>query len=71
LPSKILRHIHKKRFSVFLSRFLRMCNQSLQKEIIRATKFFLLKNSIWVSKAQNFALISNVLVHFLQLFQQI
>ncbi len=37
LPNKILRHIHKKRFSVFLSRFLRICNQSLQKVPKRAT----------------------------------
>jgi hypothetical protein len=31
LPIIILRHIHKKRYSVFLSRFLRICNQSVQK----------------------------------------
>ncbi len=40
LPNKILRHIHKKRFSVCLSRFLRICNQSLQKVPIRAKKNF-------------------------------
>ncbi len=50
LPSKILRHIHKKRFTVFLSRFLRICNQSLQKVIKRAKKKFLFKKSICVSK---------------------
>ncbi len=38
LPNKILRHIHKKRFSVFLSRFLRICSQSLQKVLIRKKK---------------------------------
>ncbi len=50
LPNKILRHIHKKRFSVFLSRFLRICNQSVQKVLVRAKKNFVSKNSIWVSK---------------------
>ncbi len=54
LPNKILRHIHKERFSVFLSRFLRICNQSLQKVLIRATKIFSLKNLIWVSKNAEF-----------------
>ncbi len=44
LPIKILRHIHKKRFSVFLSRFLRICNQSVQKVLIRAKTFFFLIN---------------------------
>jgi hypothetical protein len=47
LPNKILRHIQKKRFSVFLSRFLRICNQSVQKVLI-------FKNSIWVSKNAGF-----------------
>jgi len=42
------------RFSVFLSRFLRICNQSLQKVLIRSTNFFLLKNSIWVTKSAEF-----------------
>jgi len=40
LPNKILKHIHKKRFSVFLSRFLRICNQSLEKVLIRAKNIF-------------------------------
>jgi hypothetical protein len=34
----------------FLSRFLRICNQSFKKVLIRAKKKFFLKNSIWVSK---------------------
>ncbi len=54
LPNKILRHIHKKRFSVFLSRFLRICNQSVQKVLIRANIFILFKNSMWVSKNAEF-----------------
>ncbi len=54
LPNKILGHIHKKRFSVFLSRFLRICNQSVQQVLIRAKQCFLLKNSIWVSKNTEF-----------------
>jgi hypothetical protein len=54
LPNKILRHIHKKRFSVFFCRFLRICNQSVQKKLIRANTIFLLKNSIWVSKNAEF-----------------
>jgi hypothetical protein len=49
----MLRHINKKRFSVF-SRFLRICNHSLQKVQIRAKKIILLKNSIWVSKNAEF-----------------
>ena len=53
LPNKILRHIHKKRFCVFLSCFLPICNQSLQKVLVRAKKY-LLKNSIWVSKNAEF-----------------
>jgi hypothetical protein len=40
LPNKILRHIHKKRFSVLLSRFLRICKLSVQKVLKRAKKFF-------------------------------
>jgi hypothetical protein len=43
LPNKILRHIYKKRYLVFLSRFLRICNLSLQKVLIRAKTNFLLK----------------------------
>ncbi len=43
LPIKILRHIHKKRFSIFLNRFLRICNQSVQKVLIRVKKIFVLK----------------------------
>ncbi len=39
LPNKILRHIHKKRFSIFLSCFVRICKQSLQKVLIRAKIF--------------------------------
>ncbi len=54
LPNEILRHIHKKRFSVFLSCFLRICNQSLQKVLVRAKQDFSLKNSIWVSKNAEF-----------------
>ncbi len=64
LPNKILRHIHKKRFSVFLSQFVRICNQSLQKVRMRAKKIFS-KNSIWVKKTQNLTLISNPLKSFL------
>jgi hypothetical protein len=37
----------------FLSRFLRICNQSVQKVLIRAKKF-LLKNSLKVSKNAEF-----------------
>jgi hypothetical protein len=40
LPNKILRHIHKKRFSVFLGRFLRICNKSVQKVLKRAKKLY-------------------------------
>jgi hypothetical protein len=40
--------------SVFLSRFLPICNQSVQKVLIRATKKILLKNSRWVSKNAEF-----------------
>jgi hypothetical protein len=36
-----------------LSRFLRMCNQSLQKVQIRVKKIFVLKNSIWVPVSKN------------------
>ncbi len=54
LPIKILRHIHKKRYFVFLSRFLRICNQSVQKKLIRAKQIFILKNSMWVSKNAEF-----------------
>ncbi len=43
LPNKVLRHIHKKRFSVFLSRFLRVCNRSVQKVQIRAKRIFYYK----------------------------
>ncbi len=54
LPNKILRHIHKKRFSVFLSRFLRICNQSVQKKLKRTKKNFVLRTSIWGSKNTEF-----------------
>ncbi len=54
LYSQILRHLHKKWFSVFLSRFLRICNQSFKKVLIRAKKKFLAKNLIWVSKNTEF-----------------
>jgi len=50
LPNKILRHIHKKRFSVFLSRFLRDCNQSLQKVLIRAKNVFINKFNKGINK---------------------
>ena len=45
LPIKILRNIHKKRFSVFLSCFLRFCNQSVQKVLIKAKKNFYYKTA--------------------------
>jgi hypothetical protein len=35
-----------------LSRFLRICNQSVQKVLKRAKTNFLLQNSIWVSNAE-------------------
>ncbi len=54
LPNKILRHINKKKIFRFLSRFFRICNQSVQKVLKRATKKFSLKNSIWVSKNAEF-----------------
>ncbi len=47
-----------------MSQFLRICNQSVQKVVIRAKKNFLVKNSIWISKMQNFTLISNPLKKF-------
>jgi hypothetical protein len=50
LPIKILRHIHKKRFSVFLSRFLRICNQSVQKVPIREKNFFIKKFNMVIKK---------------------
>ena len=37
-----------------MSRFLRICNQSLQKVLIRAKKIFVIKNSIWVLKNAEF-----------------
>ncbi len=43
LPNQILRHIHKKRFSVFFSRFLRICNQSSQKVLMRAKFFYFIE----------------------------
>jgi hypothetical protein len=50
LPNKILRHIHKKRFSAFLSRFLRICNQIVQKVVIRAKKNFIKKFNMGIKK---------------------
>ncbi len=41
----ILKHIHKKTFSVFLSRFVRVWLQSLQKVLIRAKQLFSFRNS--------------------------
>ncbi len=40
LHNKILRYIHKKIFSIFLSRFLRICYQSLKKVLIWPKNFF-------------------------------
>jgi hypothetical protein len=45
LPNKILRHIHKK-ISVFLSRFLRICNQSIQKVLKSANNMCIKKRRI-------------------------
>jgi hypothetical protein len=53
LPNKILKYIHKKRFSIFLSCFLRIGNQSVQKVLKRAKKN-VSKNSVWVSKNAEF-----------------
>ena len=50
LLNKILRHIYKKTISVFLSRFLRICYQSLQKVLIRAKKFFIKKFNMGIKK---------------------
>ncbi len=58
LHIKILRHIIKKN-SAFLSRFLRICNQSVQKVLIRA-KIFYYKIQYWYQKPQSFTLISNL-----------
>ncbi len=61
LPNKILRHIHKKIFSVFLSRILRICNQSLQKVLIRAKKIFYQKIQYGYKRTQNFESVEKVL----------
>ncbi len=61
LHSLILRHIHKKRFSVFLSHFLRICGQSFKEVLIRAKKNFFSKIQYGYQKMQNFSLISNPL----------
>ncbi len=51
LPNQILRHIHKKRSFCFLSHFLRICNQSLQKVLKRANKkFFIQKFNMGIKK---------------------
>ncbi len=51
----------KKRFSVFLSRLVCICIQSLEKMLRRAKKFFLQKFNMVIKKTQNFRLISNAL----------
>ncbi len=61
LHSKILRNIHNKRFSVFLNRFLRICNQSLKKVLIWPEKKLVWKIQKRCQKTQNFTLISNPL----------
>ncbi len=50
LPNKILRHIHKKRFSIFLSRFLRICNQSVQKVLIKEKNVIMKKFNLGIKK---------------------
>ncbi len=54
LHNYILRYIHKKRFSVFLSRFLRICSQSSKKVLIWPKKFFFFTKSKKVSKNAEF-----------------
>ncbi len=61
LHNQILRYIHKKRFSVFLSRFLRICSQSSKKVQIWPKKKLFWQKSYNVSKTQNFTLILNLL----------
>ncbi len=44
LHNSILRHIYKKRFYVFLGRFLRFCNQSMKKVLKWPLNFFFFLN---------------------------
>jgi hypothetical protein len=55
LKHLIIRHICKKSFSAFLSRFVRDCIQSLSK-VLNQKHFFSQKNNIGIKKMQNLML---------------
>ncbi len=65
LHNEILRHIHKKRFSVFWSsRFLRICNQILKGVLVWPKKNFFSKKQRRCQTMQNFMLILKPLKKF-------